>query len=209
MKKSFDLDFYALRKPLLFSVTLLITGVALIFGSVQFRDSMFTDKRHQEEKVQELVNDYQELINSERIIETLYDRYKTLKKLGFIGTEPRLQWLESLRRTGEDSGVMAMQYNLHAQHPFFQQLPLDDGNYQLYTSTMDLQVDVLHEAHLLDFLDRLYGSGIGLLDIQGCTIQRLGSNGVQPNEANVRADCKLSWYTIRPEVSGLPGEEFM
>jgi len=209
VKKSFELDFYALRKPLLFSVTLLITGIALVFGSVQFRNSMSTDKHHQEENLQELVNDYQALINSERIIETLYGRYKILKKTGFIGTEPRLQWLESLRRTGENSGVIAMQYHLHAQRPYSQRPLIDGGDYQLYASTMDLQVDVLHEGHLLEFLDRLYDAGVGVLDIRGCTIQRLGSDGVQPNEANVRADCKLSWYTIRQDVGGSPGEEFM
>lgn len=209
MKKSFDIDFHDLRRPLLFATGLLLLATLLIGASLQFRNAMSDEKHFQEGKVKELIQDYQELIKAEHIIETLYGRYRSLEQQGFIGGEDRLQWLEALRRTGDESGIMGMQYRLHEQHPYTGALPLDSGPYQLYASVMELQVDALHEGDLLVFLERLYDAGEGLPAVDGCTLLRLNGGEVTPGEANVRADCRLSWYTIRAGVDEDTEEELM
>ncbi len=197
MKKSFEIDFNALRGPLLLVLGLLLMALIFIGASLQFRNAMNDERRMQEGKFQALVQDYQELVQAEHIIETLYDRYQVLEKQGFIGEEPRLQWLETLRRTGDGSGIISMQYRLHEQRPYDGMRAINSGSYQVYVSPMDLQVDALHEGDLLVFLDRLYSVDHIMAAVDGCTLQRQGVDEILPGVANLRADCKLSWFTIR------------
>lgn len=199
MKKSFDINFHALRGPLSRMLGVMLMASLAIGASLYLRNTMGDEKRALDDRLQALVQDYQALVKAERIIETLYGRYQALEKQGFIGDEPRLRWLETLRRKGEESGIMAMQYRLHEQQAYPGPPSLDSGPYQLYVSTMDLQVDALHEGDLLLFLDRLYDQENGLLAVEGCTLQRQGGDELLSGQANVRADCKLSWFTIRPQ----------
>lgn len=210
MKKSCELDLSALRTSLLWLLGAVIVASLLIASSLHFRAAMENEKRAQDSRLQALVRNYQDLVEAERIIETLFGRYRKLEARGFIGEEPRLQWLETLRRMGEENGILAMEYRLHEQRPYSLPPAVDSGSYQVYASAMDLQVDALHEGDLLLFLDHLHGQESGLVVVDGCTLRRQGGDEVLPGAANVRAACKLSWFSIRvQDDDAMGGEEFM
>ncbi len=210
MKKSCELDLPALRTPLLWLLGALLMASLLVVSSLHFRAAMEDEKRARDSRLQALVRNHQELVEAERIIETLFGRYRKLEARGFIGEEPRLQWLEALRRMGEENGILAMEYRLHEQRPYSLPPTVDSGSYQVYASAMDLQVEALHEGDLLLFLDHLHGQEGGLVMVDGCTLRRQGGNDVLPGVANVRADCKLSWFSIRGQDDDAMGSgEFM
>ena len=70
---------------------------------------------------------------------------------------------------------------------------------------MKLRFQLLHEEDLIRFLGALARQGGGIFNVDQCTLQRLNTGGVIRYQANVAAECELSWITAR--VSAGPAQK--
>ncbi len=128
--------------------------------------------------------------------------YKHLEQLGVVGSEKRLDWVESLREANARAGLFGVDYQMTAQAPFPfvpKDHPLAD---RIKQSQMKLFFGILHEGDLMRLLDALQAQQPGLFALSECSLDRAGRQGVpMPRQANLTAQCDLSWVTIAPQRS--------
>lgn len=136
----------------------------------------------------------------ERDLLTLYaPEYRALDKYGFIGSEQRVNWIDSLRVASEATRLPGVQYQIGAQTPYrLPELP----QAMLAQSPMTIDLRLAHEGDLMRFLRALAGQRAGVFLLNECTLERLSAEPAARGQPNLRADCELSWVSAPRPTGG-------
>ena len=185
-------DFLLLRKALIIFAASLLSSAALIYAGrfilarhgvnqAQEQRSDALNKRRQAEKDKQEIQEYQ-------------PRFLALRERGFVGEERRLDWMEHIRHIRENRKLLPITYEISAQQLF--QVPPDVpiGDMELRGSKMKLQMDLLHEGDLLNFLNDL--SRKEFYTVQECAIKRAGKAPENTQSPRLSAECTLYWLTL-------------
>jgi hypothetical protein len=128
-------------------------------------------------------------------------RYQELKAQGLIGPEQRLDWIEIIARLKAARGIFKLDYDFAPQRPVdAAMLPggAAAGGFEIMSSQMRLQLQLLHEGELLTFLSELRKAVPALVQVRSCTIERLApGNTDRGKNAQLKAECILEWITLR------------
>jgi hypothetical protein len=97
------------------------------------------------------------------------------------------------------AGLSGVTYQLDARKP----LPLigqsNPMSQHLHTSHMKLSFGLVHEGDLMRFIQVLAAQRAGIFIVTGCALDRTGRNdSPAPRQANLSAQCDLSWLTVDP-----------
>ncbi|MCK9379776.1 MAG: hypothetical protein M0P95_01775 [Sulfuritalea sp.] len=129
------------------------------------------------------------------------NRFQTLKARGYIGPEKRLDWIETIARIKVARRIFKLGYEFSPQRPADASIlagGASAGGFEVMSSQMRLQIELLHEGELLAFLAELRDTVEALLQVRSCTIERIApGNANRGNNAQLRADCTLEWITLR------------
>lgn len=128
-------------------------------------------------------------------------RYNAMDQRGIIGEEHRLDWIEQIRKVEEKHKLLEIQYELSPQKPLDAKvLPGAGGDFEFLSSPMRLDMPLLHELDLVNFLTGLNADVQAYLRLKSCSIQRiptpLATKGSAAT-AQLKARCELDWITIR------------
>jgi hypothetical protein len=125
--------------------------------------------------------------------------YQTLEARGIIGQEHRLDWIEKIRKIKKARKLIDVTYELGPQQPIANEVvPSRLNGFEIMSSPMQLQISLLHENDLLDFLADLRAGIKGYIRIRECELTRTASAAVAGGPTPLlRADCVLGWITIR------------
>lgn len=192
-------DLAAMKLPLLVLAISIAASVALVRISSSKREGAEVQHRLQITALQDARSRYQRSGEERETILRYLPAYQQLEKEGFVGTEQRINWLESLRAANGQAGLFGVSYQLDAKKPF----PLIGQNnpmsQQLQHSQMKLSFGLVHEGDLMRFLRALEAQQTGVFILNGCQLDRGGRGGAPaPRQANLNAQCDLSWLTIDP-----------
>jgi hypothetical protein len=140
--------------------------------------------------------------DEEREIRDKIDHYKELLERGYIGPEQRLVWVEEIKRLKEARKLIDIQYEFLPQKPVDTLLIPEGpvgGGYEYLTSTMKLQMQLLHEDDLLGFLQDLKKNVQAYVVTRDCHIERSSSTNapLRGPRPQLKADCTLEWITLR------------
>ena len=128
-----------------------------------------------------------------------WQTFQSWKKAGLLDAEQRLTWGELLSTIQHDLRLPGMDYE------FASQTPLEAGKnaaYAHFSSNMRLQLRLLHEGDLLNFLARLQAEASALVLVQSCQLSPIAST-MENALPQLSADCALRWITLGP-TSPLP-----
>lgn len=188
-------DFRKLLPPL--AIMLLLCGVASALAWITAsevrqarteRDRAADSKTSNETRLHQFRNDEQEIKERGQVLQYL-------QTSGILGEEKRLDWTEQLRDTQRSLRLPGMKYE------FSPQTALQDGNapdYAWFNSPMRLQLRLLHEGDLLNFLDRIQREAKALVVVRACTLAPPpASTGETEKAAMLGADCELDWLSAR------------
>ncbi|HQT26697.1 MAG TPA: hypothetical protein PLK99_08910, partial [Burkholderiales bacterium] len=100
-----------------------------------------------------------------------------------------LDLVEHLDEAG--SSVFNMQYSVSPQ----EKIP-GSGPYSLNVNRATVNLDLLHEGRLLDFLDKLEAETKGLYLVEGCSVERIAGESAIGFEPHLKAGCTLIWVTL-------------
>lgn len=197
MKPS-ELDWRMLRGAMiLLVISALIAGGALA-ASHAFASRQDNALQRERSAFLAARSQYQALDEEEDIIATYLPRYLALEEAGIIGREQRLDWIDVLRDAARAARVQSLSYVLNAQQQFDPGITLNVGDYAVYVSSMRLDIGLLHEGDLLEFLDRLRAQMPGLFGINGCRMMRADRTlRMAADAVNVDVQCLINFYTIR------------
>ena len=76
-------------------------------------------------------------------------------------------------------------------------MPGKPGNVEFYASTMNVQLDLLHEEDLLRFLADLRASGNAYYAVKSCSVRRTGQAATGTTMTpRLRANCEIDLITV-------------
>jgi len=193
------IDWSVIRGALIGLVTSLILGALLIGGSVYFRENMKKEFTRNNSQFQNISRRYLAVDEEEKLIQEYYPEFIALFDKGIIGNERRLDWIEVLRKYGREIKLPSLSYTIESQKEYTPTFPVNLRNYQLYRSTMRLNMQLLHEGDLFSLLEALdkYARGnysVSECELRNSTRARLNED---PKATNVNVECQLEWFTIK------------
>ncbi|MGQ0522812.1 MAG: hypothetical protein ACT4P8_04010 [Betaproteobacteria bacterium] len=187
-----------LRAPA--AVLLLVAMIGL--GTVYFSDLVLKQARQQLAQQEHLLKEARNRLyqsGEEREIITRYlDRYFQLQRIGFVGEEQRINWLDGLRVANQATELFGVEYQISEQRAYSYATEFSPGQIELHQSIMKLRFGLLHEGDLTRFFNALAQAGAGIFYIDQCVVKRIDVAAALRYQPNLAAECELSWLTARP-----------
>jgi hypothetical protein len=188
-------DFEAVRNPLIALGAILLGVASAVWYTDQLVIKARRDLAQQEVQLKDARARLHRSGDEKDLIVRYLGAYQQLQKRGFAGEEQRINWLDALRVTNQQTDLFGVDYDIGTQKPYPFAASLNPGQVQLRESVMKLRFRLLHEEDLLRFLDRLSRQGAGIYTVDQCTVKRLDTRGVIRYQPNLAAECELAWIT--------------
>ncbi len=119
-----------------------------------------------------------------------------LQESGIAGEERRLDWIELLRDSQRSLRLSGMKYEFGAQVPL--DAPASGSSYAWFASPLRIQLRLLHENDLLNFLEHIQRNARAQVIIRSCKLAPLtGQRDAANASALLAADCEMQWLTVR------------
>ncbi len=195
--KTSKIDWSVLRGAIGLLVVCIIISAGLMMGSMYYSDAMRSDYKKEDTRFKSVSRKYLAVDQEEKMIMLHYPRFKFLYQKGVIGKEQRLNWLETLRQSSDKLELTSLRYNIDSREIYTPPYAVNQGAYQIYSSSMKLELGLLHEDDLLNLLSELEIKSNGLFSVSACEIARREKEITRSIErAKLTATCELLWYTI-------------
>ena len=195
----------AIARELRFSVAafllLVVAGIALVWaarhGLAQEHRKLGAAQAERRQTAERLTR----LAHEEREARDHVELYQTLKELRIVGPERRLDWVETLARIRTERDLADVRYQVERQ----KLLKTLTGNpaLALLSSSMSVELALLHEGDLLRFLADLRASGNAYYSVRQCAITRLAELlPAQSSAPRLRGACQIDLITLAESNGG-------
>ena len=193
----------ALQAPLIILVIVLGLGAGIVYQLDQTLTATKRELAQQQVQMREARTRLQKSGEEKELIVRYLPNYEYLQRIGFVGDEKRLIWLEGLRLSNQQAQLFGVQYQIGSQQQYPYAAELSPGQLTLHQSMMKLSFQLLHEGDLMSFLTALGKQGAGFFAVNECKLDRVNTGGSIRFQPNLRADCDIAWITLR---AASPGE---
>lgn len=188
-------DLVKLKWPLVGALLLLVVAGLLAWWSQQDAQKAEQQRKAAENSKNQIEQRLRQVRTEEQELKERAQIFQQMQKSGIAGEEKRLDWTEMLRAIQSDIRLPAMTYEFGAQIPLGN---LTGQDYAYFASPMRLQLRLLHEEDLLNFLARLQKEAKALVLIRSCKLSpQPGSGEVREVLPQLSAECELQWITVR------------
>ena len=193
-----EFDWSVLKGPIIvFVICLLISG-SLISGTWYFKEKMLKKYNADKRRFQTISNQYLAVDQEEQLIRQFYPKFIKLYEDGVIGQEQRLNWIETLRASGEYIKLPGLKYFITSQKQFTPDFAVNTGSFSIYSSPMKLNLSLLHEGDLQELLNALDKHARGLYNLSRCELAGKATvNLDNAGTGNITAECDLTWFNIK------------
>lgn len=189
-------DWKKLAAPLLAAIVLLAAGGALIWHArsvLQAEAQKLAAARTERNQARERLS---KIAEEEREVKANIEVYRQLRDLGILGDEKRLEWVDAMARIRATRELLDLRYSVERQR-LSHSIAGKPANVDFYSSTMKVDLALLHEGDLLGFLADLRASGNAYYSVQKCAITRTGQAAAGANLLpRLRASCAIDLITI-------------
>jgi hypothetical protein len=193
-------DLKRVRGPLAVAVILTVTGAACLAVSDAYRDSSTRTRdasRASRVAAQERVMRVSE--EEREIRENLVD-YERMREQGMMNEQNRIDWIESIARIKNNRKLFEIKYRIEAQRALDYPGVAPTAGVEFVVSRMRLDMLLLHENDLLDFLSDLQTAKRAYVSVRQCAVMRL-DRGTAPSgtalQPRLRADCQVDLVSVR------------
>ena len=134
----------------------------------------------------------------EREIKASLQQYQALAARGIIGEEQRLDWVDTVTAIKNERRLFSIGYSIEPQEELDYPGFSPGGGVKFMVSRAKVNMLLLHDDDLLNFIDDLNRRGRSYLSVRSCEVQResRGSGGATL-APRLRADCVFDLITIR------------
>ncbi len=141
------------------------------------------------------------IAEEEREVRQKLDVYQRLKQLHIVGEENRLEWADAIARIRRERELLDLRYVIERQK-LLVSVPGKPASVDFYSSTMRVDLALLHEEDLLRFLSDLRDSGNAYYSVHRCDLTRTGQalSGATLSP-RLRATCEIDLITIRDRAA--------
>lgn len=185
-----------LALPFLAALAALAAGAGLIWAAdaslVGAQRQLAAAQIERKENAERLAR----IAEEEREVKEKLDVYQQLKGLNILGEEQRLEWADAITRIRTQRELLDLSYRVDRQK-LMKSVPGKPGSVEFYSSTMRVQMALLHEDDLLRFLSDLRASGNAYYSVRNCSLARTGQAATGTTiTPRLRATCEVDLITI-------------
>ena len=126
--------------------------------------------------------------------------YLQMQEQGVTNPENRLDLIDSIARIKTRRKLFEIRYNIEAQKPIDYPGVAAAGATDFVVSRMKLDMMLLHEEDLLNFISDLRATGKALVSVRHCNLTRLDRGGISPGtplSPRLRAECQIDLITLK------------
>jgi hypothetical protein len=126
--------------------------------------------------------------------------YKKMQDQGMIGSENRLDWIDSITKIKTERKLFEIKYSIEAQKALDYPGIASAGAMDFVVSRIMLDMTLLHEEDLLNFLSDLQGAGKSLVSVRRCSIARLDRGSLAASQTllpRLRSECQIDLITLK------------
>lgn len=195
-----QIDWGLLRNALIFLAISVVVSGALLGTSFHFSEKMNRTFQRERSALFSVRAQYQNIDEEEKIIERYLPLYRDLESRGVIGQERRLDWIDTLRQASQRVELPVLRYVIDSQSVYEPKFIESGGAFQIYSSSMQLDLGLLHEEDLDSLFADLDANATGLYTVSSCNLRRNYNQREFIKRAevtNVKAECGLRWLTIK------------
>jgi hypothetical protein len=182
--------------PVIAFAAMLAAGVALVLNAqhtLRRDQQQLTAAREARNKATERLS---RIAEEEREVREKIAVYQRLKELHIIGEERRLEWADAMARIKASRDLLDLRYRV-ARQQLLTSVPGKPASVDFFSSTMKVQIALLDEDDLLNFLHDLRASGNAYYSVRSCTITRVNQAPAAGAMApRLHADCDIDLITI-------------
>ena len=192
-------DLKSVRGPLALAVVLVVVGAGCLVLSDSYRDSSTRTRdasRASRVAAQERVMRVSE--EEREIRENLVD-FERMREQGMMNDQNRIDWIESIARIKNTRKLFEIKYRIEAQRGLDYPGVGPTAGAEFVVSRMRLDMLLLHESDLLDFLSDLQAARRAYVSVRQCAVMRLdrGTAAGTAMQPRLRADCQVDLVSVR------------
>jgi hypothetical protein len=192
-------DLKRLRVPLALALLLSALGVACLATSGYYLDEAKSAREASRLARVGAQERMAKVSEEEREIRENLVHYEEMRRRGMVGDQNRIDWIESIARIKNSRKLFEIRYNIEAQRSLDYPGVVATGAADFVVSRMRLNMLLLHEGDLLNFLADLQAAGKGHVSVRRCTVTRvergaLSATALQPR---LRAECQVDLVSVR------------
>lgn len=193
-----DIDWAYLRFPLLLLGAAIALAAALYLVASWWSENRGDDYRTDRSALQSSYSDYRQVLEEQKLMETYRKEFDRLTQGGVIGDENRLTWVETIRDTNRILKLPDFRYAIEPQQRFSRPGLEPVRNIERRSSSMTLDLGLIHEGDLFAVFEGLKAGAKGLYSVESCELDRKTPWDKQPSigSANLTARCSLEWLTV-------------
>jgi hypothetical protein len=185
-----------LALPAAACAALLLAGAALVWGTKTALGR--AEAEHAAARAERVRNAERlaRIAEEEREVREKLAIYRRLEARNVLGEERRLEWADAIARIRQERRLPDLRYRVERQRQI-SSLAGKPESVEFYASTLKVELGLLHEGDLLDFLADLRASGNAYHSIRSCWLSRTGQPASAPTLApRLRAECDIDLITI-------------
>ena len=191
-------DLKRLRLPLAACAALTLAGVACYLAADDYlreTKKLGAAMSAQRAEVQTRLASTNE---EEREIRANLQQYQALAARGIVGEEKRLDWIDTITAIKNERRLFGIGYSIEPQKELDYPGFAPGGGVKFVVSRVKIEIQLLHEEDLLNFIDDLAKRGRSYLSVRACDVQRADRGGGGTTLApRLRASCGFDLIPIR------------
>ena len=191
-------DIKRLRWPIVGAVILIAIGIAAVVVSDRYVDLA---KEHRK-GTQATRTAAQERVASaaeeEKEIRANLVHYRRMVDAGIVGPKNRLDLIEKIAAIKSARKLFEIKYNISPQRALEYPGIQPTGSWDFVNSPMRLDMSLLHEEDLLNFLADLQASRQTYVVVRQCTLQRIAGVALTPTTAapTLKSECTVDLINL-------------
>lgn len=168
-------DFRLVRWPILGAIVLVAAGAAAMIVSERYVDTARERRKATQAQRTAAQDRVARAAEEEKEIRANLVHYRKMIAAGIVGPKDRLDLIESIAAIKTQRKLFEIRYNISPQKALDYPGIQPTGAMDFVNSQMKLDMMLLHEEDLLNFLADLQASKQTYVVVRRCTVERLGA----------------------------------
>jgi len=197
-------DFPRLQLSVLAALVMIAVGAASVVFALNALKAARVGRAAAQSDAREFDNKFRRVRSEENEIREKSAIFAALQKRGIVGEEKRLEWVELIKEIRDKRRLIDLHYEIAPQRALDPAPASATGaasatsSFAFYSSSMRLQLKLLHEEDLVRLLGDLRRQATALIQVKACSVARLPSGaGESWEHGQLQADCQIDWTTVR------------
>jgi hypothetical protein len=196
-------DLSRLRLPIALALLLAAIGIIFLGASERYLDEARRGQAAAKAQREEAQKRLEQVAEEEREIRNNLVYYNKMVQRGMEGAENRLDLVDSIAKIKNDRRLFEIRYNIDAQKPLDYAGISPSGAVDFVTSRMRLEMLLLHEEDLLEFLQDLEASRKAFVALRNCSVSRIDRGGAPVGAVapRLRSECQVDLIVLKQTKS--------